>query len=445
MSLSFWRFYLTSIENQSRSSCFLCSIAATADTTTDYDCTCILLASLTLLPCSSPQNRGVGRFAKALATDVSITELDVCLASVDAALKGLATPMTFVDFADQIISPGAYATDAAMALTGTLYLNIKDKDGVNVVDPEWFLYLTGPMIFGAGTKVVFVDVDPTATVTDPYIYDALHHLVFDPTLPSTDAGYHDPTIVEFVVLAAGVHWKIIGAIIVGVESNISGDMKSNGAIAVGASAHVGGNLDALGTVTLGPGCSVAGTIRATGASTEGGCSQGGIYDPATIQDSVIQGEITVCKNYVAAIKEVILMGPGCAPYPCQNGGTCTDTGLPNDYSCACASGWTGTDCDEDTAVLLSPVARAGDSVSPIVRFHPCRCRSGDSFLSRINQDLLALYLYSHITRLTHSPESLIVIVRDRSVVVRPSSLSFLPSTPRWPVSSSQRLLKLMSW
>ena len=31
----------------------------------------------------------------------------------------------------------------------------------------------------------------------------------------------------------------------------------------------------------------------------------------------------------------------CSPDPCENGGTCTD--LVNDFSCACASGFTGKD------------------------------------------------------------------------------------------------------
>ena len=31
----------------------------------------------------------------------------------------------------------------------------------------------------------------------------------------------------------------------------------------------------------------------------------------------------------------------CSPDPCKNGGTCTD--LVNDFSCACASGFTGKD------------------------------------------------------------------------------------------------------
>ena len=33
----------------------------------------------------------------------------------------------------------------------------------------------------------------------------------------------------------------------------------------------------------------------------------------------------------------------CASSPCQNGGTCVD-GV-NEYSCTCAAGYTGTNCE----------------------------------------------------------------------------------------------------
>ena len=42
--------------------------------------------------------------------------------------------------------------------------------------------------------------------------------------------------------------------------------------------------------------------------------------------------------------------------PCKNGGTCS-TGDPNQYSCACSSGYTGTDCEEDIdECKMSPCA-----------------------------------------------------------------------------------------
>ena len=33
----------------------------------------------------------------------------------------------------------------------------------------------------------------------------------------------------------------------------------------------------------------------------------------------------------------------CSPNPCQNGGSCTD--MVNGYSCTCAAGYTGNDCE----------------------------------------------------------------------------------------------------
>ena len=33
----------------------------------------------------------------------------------------------------------------------------------------------------------------------------------------------------------------------------------------------------------------------------------------------------------------------CAPNPCQNGGTCTDGA--NSYTCTCAAGFTGANCE----------------------------------------------------------------------------------------------------
>jgi hypothetical protein len=269
------------------------------------------------------------------------------LASIDATLKGFAPHMSFVNFADQIILPGIYATDAAMGLTGTVYLNIWKVDpsgvgpgGPTVVynDLDWSLYLTGAMTTGAGSKVVFVSKDPADYDPLSYVYNA-GDLIFDPSsLYPIGSAVLTPTSDQAALMTA-VHWKIIGAITVGMGSNISGDMKSNGAITVCANARVGGKLEALGAVTLGPDSVVAGTIRATGAITEGGVSHGGIYNPATADQSTMESAITVCENHVAAIVEFILGGPGYAPYqPCMHG-------ILQGTSCACDVGFQGNNCE----------------------------------------------------------------------------------------------------
>ena len=38
----------------------------------------------------------------------------------------------------------------------------------------------------------------------------------------------------------------------------------------------------------------------------------------------------------------------CGSNPCENGGTCTD--VPNGYTCACSSGYTGDECQ--TGIIL---------------------------------------------------------------------------------------------
>jgi hypothetical protein len=233
--------------------------------------------------------------------------LDACLASVDAAIKGLATPLTYIDFAGKLLSPGDYGTDAAMGMTGTLYLNVQDKAGTVVADPMWSLYITGTVTTGASSKVVFVNVDLTAManfvgndLNGAYLYTAAH-LFYDPA--AVPVIFFDPAFLS----KTRVQWKIIGAITAGVGSKLVGDMKSNGAITVGANARIGGKLEALGAITLGPGAVVTGTLRATGAITAGTATYSSIYDPydLLVTDSAMQGKVDDCVAAVATIKTAI--------------------------------------------------------------------------------------------------------------------------------------------
>ncbi|KAH3692796.1 hypothetical protein DPMN_194548 [Dreissena polymorpha] len=40
----------------------------------------------------------------------------------------------------------------------------------------------------------------------------------------------------------------------------------------------------------------------------------------------------------------------CAPAPCKNNATCND--LLNAYSCTCAPGWQGTNCEQGIAKIF---------------------------------------------------------------------------------------------
>jgi hypothetical protein len=205
-----------------------------------------------------------------IASILQNTALDVCVAAIDAFIKGGATPLSYVDFEGELLSPGNYSQDAAMNLVGTLYLNIRNEAGEIDLDPEWNLYLTGAFNTGAASKTVFVNVDPnhgsTFDLDGNYVYDSTH-LLYDPSDPDATTDAFNTKITDDFDTKVRVQWKLHGAITVGVASNVFGDMHSYGAITVGEDAKVG-NLQALGAVSLGPGC-YAGSIRATGALTIG--------------------------------------------------------------------------------------------------------------------------------------------------------------------------------
>ena len=63
----------------------------------------------------------------------------------------------------------------------------------------------------------------------------------------------------------------------------------------------------------------------------------------------------------------------CAPAPCQNGGTCTD-GV-NGYTCACAPGFTGTNCETEIDECADNPCINGDCVDGINRYD-CLCFPG---------------------------------------------------------------------
>ena len=57
---------------------------------------------------------------------------------------------------------------------------------------------------------------------------------------------------------------------------------------------------------------------------------------------------------------------------CKNGATCTD--LLNDYSCTCATGWTGKDCDQDADDCISnPCQNGGTCTDTGLNSYECEC------------------------------------------------------------------------
>jgi hypothetical protein len=176
------------------------------------------------------------------------------LANADADGANNANSLPYVDFAGRTLEPGSYVADAAMGLTGTLRLSTHATTVGAVTDPEWTIYIGGALTTGEDSKIVIIGASDQDVIFDPLTTGAL------------PASWENK-----------VHFKVIGAITVGVNSNMWGDLKAGGAIVVGESATVG-NLQAGGAVTLGPAVT-AGTIRDDGAlSMDAPSSNDGIYD-----------------------------------------------------------------------------------------------------------------------------------------------------------------------
>jgi hypothetical protein len=76
------------------------------------------------------------------------------------------------------------------------------------------------------------------------------------------------------------------------------------------------------------------------------------------------------------VDDVVVDVNECAAGPCQNGAACT-TPNPNDYECACVSGWEGKDCDIDTdECAASPCQNSAVCTTPSFNDYSCACVSG---------------------------------------------------------------------
>ena len=65
----------------------------------------------------------------------------------------------------------------------------------------------------------------------------------------------------------------------------------------------------------------------------------------------------------------------CSPDPCQNGGTCTDNG-DTTYTCTCAAGYTGTNCETDIDECVAAPCQNGGTCVDGVNSYTCNCVAG---------------------------------------------------------------------
>jgi hypothetical protein len=138
----------------------------------------------------------------------------------------------------QVLEPGVYNADAALALTGTLTLKgatmgrpaaILSKN--SMAPPTWTFIIGGAFTTGADSEMV----------------------------------------IEGAGSSENVHWEVAGAITLGAASAAIGDMTSTeGAITVGAGATCGNLAAPFGAISVGAGITTqTGNISAGGAITIG--------------------------------------------------------------------------------------------------------------------------------------------------------------------------------
>tara|TARA_B110000858_G_C17798179_1_gene473653 strand:- start:278 stop:2341 length:2064 start_codon:yes stop_codon:yes gene_type:complete len=66
----------------------------------------------------------------------------------------------------------------------------------------------------------------------------------------------------------------------------------------------------------------------------------------------------------------------CDLAPCQNGATCSDTGVGGTYTCACATGFTGMDCETNIDDCIGHVCTNSGTCADGVNSYTCACVTG---------------------------------------------------------------------
>jgi hypothetical protein len=104
-------------------------------------------------------------------------------------------------------------------------------------------------------------------------------------------------------------------------------------------------------------------------AVDGDCGPG-----ACLADGSPCDAVPGCCSGFACTKGVCTNIDDCSPSPCQNGGSCTD-GV-NSYTCSCAPGFTGTNCETDINECSPNPCLNGGSCTDGVNSYTCTCPTG---------------------------------------------------------------------
>jgi hypothetical protein len=128
-------------------------------------------------------------------------------------------PIDYADLGTKILGPGKYDAAAALGLTGKLQLHAPPPSGgVQFFrDPEGVIVFQGPPV-GGGRALVYDPSPPSWTI---YVHGAFTTLAGSEVVFT---GVHGP-----------VHWVIDGAVTIGANTQMLGNITAGGAMTVGAS------------------------------------------------------------------------------------------------------------------------------------------------------------------------------------------------------------------